>query len=137
VIALVLLGVLACASRKEPAPVTIKGRVEYADKKPVAGMVLIFNPEDDTSRGRVPSFVLDKEGRFQDRILPGRYRATLAAIPAGVAGGGAAGPAAAPGGKPAASDPRDSLRPYRNPQQTPWKVVIPEQGAEELVLTVE
>jgi hypothetical protein len=128
------LGLPACGTKPEPAPVAVKGHVQYASKKPVTNMILIFHPLDDTRTNKIPSFVLDKEGRFQDNILPGRYKATLANIPAG-SGSGPAGGSDVRAGKKGSAGP-NPLKRYQDRDQSPWEVVIPGTGTEDLVLTV-
>jgi hypothetical protein len=132
---LVLLSLPACGPKQTAAPVSVKGKVQYASGKSVAKLVLIFHPLDDTRQGKIPSFVLDAEGRFADQVLPGRYKATLAPLPRG--SGPAGGAEAAPVQVPAASLRPNPLGRYQDRQQSPWEIEIPSTGKEDLLLTVE
>jgi hypothetical protein len=135
--AVVSLAVASCAGKKDAAPVGVQGQVQYTSKKPVANMVLTFHPLEDTSRSRLPTFLLDKDGRFEDRIPPGRYKATLAPIPVGSGHGPAAGPDAGADKGPSAAGRLDRLKRYRDRDQSPWEIVIPEGGRGDLLLTVD
>lgn len=95
-------------------------------------MVLIFHPLDDTKRSKMPAFALDAQGQFQDRMLPGRYKATLAPLPTSSGGADAAslqGPAAPAGANPLAR--------YTDREQSPWEIVVPQSGKDDLLLIVE
>lgn len=127
---------LCGCGRKAPAPVAVKGRVQYANKEPVADMILTFHPLEDGNKSKLPAFLLNKEGWFQDSILPGRYKATLSPIPQG-SGSGPAGAAAAGGKGPGASAAAGQLTRYQDRNLSPWEVVIPESGTDDLLLTVK
>jgi len=126
-----------CGKKKEPSPVAVTGQVRYASKKPVAEMVLTFHPLDDTNQSKLPAFLLDKEGRFKDTILPGRYKVTLLPIPTS-SGNGPAGGANADVKGPGAVAGTNPLTRYRDRDRSPWgEIIIPETGKEDLLLTVE
>jgi hypothetical protein len=130
------LALTGCGGEKEPVPVMVKGKVRYAGGKPVVNMVLIFHPLDDTRKRTTPSFVLDHDGRFQDVILPGRYKATLTPLPTMNREGPAEGMEAHPLNQRRTWLPLVMAR-YQDRLQSPWEIVIPETGTEDLVQTVK
>lgn len=130
-----LLSLTGCGGEKEPAPVPVKGKVQYAGGRPVVNMVLIFHPLDDTRKCKTLSFVLDREGRFQDVILPGRYKATLAPLSTMSHGGPAEGAQAQSLHHGGVWFPRVMAR-YRDREHSPWEILIPETGKEDLLQTV-
>jgi hypothetical protein len=133
ILSLCLIG----CGKKGPAPVAVKGQVQYADKKPVTNMVLTFHPLDDTNKNNSPLCLVEKEGQFQVNMLPGRYKVTLANIPLGSGNGPAGGPDVGPGKGPAGVAGGNALKRYQDREQSPWEIVVPETGKEDLVLTVK
>jgi hypothetical protein len=126
----------------------VKGKVLFADGKPVKGMVLSFHPDDDaTKAGRMPSVPLPDDGSFSVECLPGRYKVTLRAIPKGAGTAATEGPGGtpAPAAPPNATDPaKMSLDPkvqrlarHADHTSTPLVVEVPTGGASDLVLTVK
>ena len=130
---LAFLFLLAGCKDKPPEPVSIKGKVQYEDGKPVSEMVLTFHPMDETNKNTRPVQVTDKKGNFSIPCVKGRYKVTLAALPKGPAGGGAGGPSG--GFTPGADSGPKNI--YRDPQKTPWLIDVPEKGKVDIVLTVK
>lgn len=139
------LVLLTGCSKKAPAPVSLKGKVVFADGKPVANMILSLHPDDEaTKHERLQSVVLPAEGTFEFTCLPGRYKATLGPIPKG-AGDATAGPGTAPPPPPPGStapttstDPKIGLLARcADVSKTPLVVEVPASGAADLVLTVK
>jgi hypothetical protein len=123
----------------------VKGKVVFADGKPVKAMVLTFHPDDEaTKSGRLPSVALPDSGEFSFECLPGQYKATVNAIPKG-AGTAAEGPGTAPappappGSKgPPPKDPKSILlAAHATPGSSPLVVQVPAGGVSDLVLTVK
>ncbi len=122
-----LLGWLAGpgCSRKAaiPPPVDVTGEVVYSDGKPVSDMIIAFYADDEISaKGRVPSGVLDKSGKFSiSGVTPGRYKVTLAPIPVGAGHAANANQLNSPGkGDKKIAVPSE----YLNSTSTPWKVMV-------------
>ncbi len=129
----VALAAFGCAKKPPPAPVPVRGRVEFAGGRPAARLVLNFHPRGEDNKGAaVTSAVVDEKGRFEGNCVPGRYKVTLAAVaaaPGDPAGrGGGAGPAPGAPRRPHAHSQ------YERPEQTPWDVTVPEGGQSDLVL---
>jgi hypothetical protein len=138
---LCLVPVAGCSKPPPPAPVPVKGKVVFADGKPVKGVVLSFHPDDEaTKSGRLPSAPLD-DGSFSFECLPGRYKVTLTLIPKGPGGTGADGPGSVPPPPPQSGPPKDPkaplLAPYASPTSTPLTIEVPPGGSSDLVLTVK
>jgi hypothetical protein len=131
--AMVLVGILAGCKDKSPEAASIKGKVQYADGKPVMEMVLTFHPLDETNKNTRPVLFTDKQGNFSGSGVKGRYKVTLAALPKGSVGGGAGGPSG--GFTPGPETGPKTV--YQDPQKTPWLVDVPETGKEDIVLTVK
>lgn len=131
-----LMTMTGCDGEKELTPVTVKGKVAYANGRPVPNMVLILHSLDDTTKSPLFSLVLDKEGRFQDSVLPGRYKATLAPLPWLNKGNSAQEKGLLSfqeRKKTASSLPAR----YQNREQSPWEILIPETGKEDLLQIVQ
>ncbi len=125
-------GLLAAGCKdKPPEAVSVKGKVQYQGGKPVVEMVLTFHPLDESNKNTRPVQITDKQGNFSIPCVKGRYKITMTAPPKGHAGGYAGGPS----GGPVPGPENQSI--YRDPEQTPWLVVVPENGKEDIVLTVK
>ena len=132
-----LLACLAFGCAKKPTPVDVTGKVEFAVPKPKSPLLLSLHPLEDANKTSNPSSVIDdKDGGFKlEKCLPGRYKATIAAVPLQMGGGPSAAPGdvgAAPGGAGVAGVPRA----YFDAQASPWEVIVPEGGKDGLVLTL-
>jgi hypothetical protein len=136
----VLLGLLVlaggCGKKPAPAPVPFVGQVLTTEKKPVGGLVLTLHPGEERNRSNQPSVFL-KEGRFEGTCLPGRYKVTLAPLPAQGGAGPAGGEDATAGKAPGTSTMPNVPAKYRDAQHSPWEVTIPDEGKKDLVLTLE
>ncbi len=119
-----------CSSKKPEEslpPVEVSGRVVG---KTIQGVqvVLTFHPKDERNKHiKLPTIVTEKTGQFKVQCPPGGFKITWAPIAKRL--GSAEGPS--PG-----DTPKDEQRPdrYRNPESTPWDVVIPPEGKKDLVL---
>jgi hypothetical protein len=123
-----------CGGREPEVPVPIKGKLVNAAGRPLANMVLTFHPQDELNKGNMRTPATDKDGRFSDTCIRGRYKVTLAPIPKKHGAAPDAGGIAAPptGGGPVLSIPAA----YRSPDSTPLAVEVPEGGKEDITLTV-
>jgi hypothetical protein len=137
-----LVSVAGCGKAPPPVPVPAKGKVVFADGKPVKGMVLSFHPDDEaTKSGRMPSLLLPDDGAFVVECLPGRYKVTLGAVPK-AAGAATDGPGTTPAPIPSPSglslDPKSLMfARHADVSKTPLSVEVPAGGASDLVLTVK
>ena len=127
---IVLLG---CGS-KPPAPrnaVAVSGQMLDASGKPLAMKVVSFNPQERDQKNN--STGTDTQGKFTLKLVPGKYHVTVAeaarAATADGTAGGVTGPdkAGKMGGIP---------NQYRNPNETPWQITIPDEGQADLVLQI-
>lgn len=127
-----------------PTPIPVKGKVVFTDGKPVKGMVLTFHPDDEATKlARLQSAPLPDDGSFSFECLPGRYKATLGAIPksAGAAadGPGTAPPPIAPAAPVGTSTDTKAavLARHADALRTPLTAEVPAGGTSDLVLTVK
>lgn len=124
----------AGCAKKPPVEVEIGGTAVDASGKALAGLVLRFHPDDEVNkRGRSLACLVQPDGSFTGKCLPGRYKVTLTKPTAGAGGGdpGAGVTAAPEKGKPEVPSR------YSTPATTPWNPTIPEAGTKELKLKVE
>jgi|SRR6516162_66736 len=119
---------------KPPEPVPVKGIVRYEDDKPVAEMILTFHPQDESNKNTRPEQVTNKEGKFSLMCVKGRYKITMVAPSKGQTGGYAGGPG---GGILPGFEFPDRIIIYKDAQKTPWLLDVPENGKEDVVLTVK
>jgi hypothetical protein len=83
----ILIGLLTvipgCGTKPTPAVpmVNVAGRVLDASGKPIANMMLTFNPEDASNQGKRPMALVDANGKFQTQCIPGKYSVTLNVLP--------------------------------------------------------
>lgn len=117
---------------KPPAPrgeVSVSGQVVDRGGKPLALKVVGFHPREKDQRDGAAG--TDDKGRFTLKLVPGLYHVTLAEPGRGPTGGADAGGVTAPdkGGKATGIPPA-----YRNANETPWKVTIPDGGQSDLKL---
>jgi hypothetical protein len=149
IVALGLLGCLVpflggCGKVPPPSAVAVRGKVVFADGKPVKGMVLSLHPADEATKlARMPTTLLPEDGRFAVECLPGRYKATLVAVPKSAGAAATEGPGGVPGpGVPKAGgtlmiDPKTALmNRHADAAQTPLVVDVPSGGASDVVLIV-
>jgi hypothetical protein len=127
---------IGCGKAPLPAPVAVKGRVELAGNKPPPRLVVIFHPREEHIRN-VPSAAVDgKGGEFSTFCEPGRYHVTVAPVPIGSAVG-TTGSDPTPGRAPTGGKLEGIPSRYRDPENTPWEVLVPPAGMDNLVLTVK
>lgn len=133
VFALVCLG---CSKQEPPKPVSISGKAQYANGKPITGMVLTFHPRDDSNKSNLPIAILEgQDGRFALSCLPGKYKITMVPIPtSAVSMGGVELPPAGPIGK-GKDKQQMMLDNYRSPESSPWEITVLPDGNSEVVLT--
>src|SRR5262249_60604628 len=102
--------------------------------RPAPPTTLIFYPQDQATRRKVPTVVPDPgDGTFRVSCVPGKYKVTL------VPGGSATpakpgGPEGAPAG-PAPRSPWGLPESYQSASSTPWLVEIPVTRKADLVRT--
>ncbi len=127
--AIILMG---CS--KPPATrnaVTVSGQMLDAGGKPLALKVVSFNPQERDQKNN--SSGTDAQGKFTLKLVPGKYHVTVAEAARAAAADGTAGGVTAPdkagkmGGIPIQ---------YRNPNETPWHITIPDEGQVDLVLQI-
>ena len=127
--AIILIG---CSS--QPAsrnPVTVSGQMLDAGGKPLAMKVVSFNPQERDQKNS--SSGTDAQGKFTLKLVPGKYHVTVAEAARAATADGTAGGVTAPdkagkmGGIPIQ---------YRNPNETPWHITIPDEGQGDLVLQI-
>jgi hypothetical protein len=144
---LLLLGLVlavGCKKPDPPKPVSVRGKVVFADSKPVKGMVLTFHPADEATKlGRIPTVALGEGGTFTLECLPGHYKATIGAIPKSAGSAATEGPGGVP--PPPASQPNammmdqkmQMMARHADASSTPLVVDVPGNGTDDLVLTVK
>lgn len=126
--AVVVLFTAGCGSKSIPStvdPVSVSGSVFDATGKPVANMMLAFRPEDAANQGQRPMVLVNADGKFRTKCLPGKYTVSLTALPRG------AGHAA---------DPAGGLPPEKGSKETAgasWEVNVLSNGRDDLKLTVK
>jgi hypothetical protein len=144
IVLFVFILAVGCKKPDPPVPVSVKGKVVFADGKPVKGMVLTFHPSDEaTKHSRMPVVALGEGGTFALECLPGHYKATLGAIPKSAGSAATEGPGGVP--PPPASQPKammldqkmQMMARHADPSSTPLAVDVPGSGADDLVLTVK
>ncbi len=136
----VFLLAAGCGKPTPPDPVEARGHVQYANRKPGTGLVLIFHPQDEANCRHTPTVETDAEdGTFSLSCLPGRYKVTVAEPPQGPPPEG--GPSVAP---PSKTPVRAGKVPawvtsagYKNPRETPWDIEVPASGTNDLVLVLK
>ena len=130
----VAIGLAGCG--KPPAarqPVTVSGQVLDLGGKPLALKVVSFNPQEADQKNGASG--TDAQGQFTLQLVPGKYHVTLAEAARAGSGGvvGTEGGVAAPekGGRVAGIP-----NPYRNANETPWQITIPDGGKSDLKLQI-
>ena len=125
-----------CGKSKPPSlpPVAVTGKVVLASGKPVANMVISFHPQDGPNAVSRPSAALDKNGAYAMNVVPGRYKVTLAPIPAHAGSAGAADLAVPKKGD--VKEAQDILSGYKDALSSRLEVTVPETGGELSPLTV-
>jgi len=127
-VAVTVLFAFGCGTKSAPAtpdPVSVSGTVCDATGKPVANMMLAFRPEDAGNQGQRPMALVNADGKFRTRCLPGKYTVSLTALPRGA--GHAADPAAA-------SPPEKGSKETTGAS---WEVNVLSNGRDDLKLTVK
>jgi hypothetical protein len=144
-VALLLFGLIlavGCKKPDPPGPVSVKGKVVFADGKPVKAMVLTFHPADEATKlGRLPAAALGEGGTFSLECLPGHYKATLGAIPKSSGSAATEGPGGVPTPPASAGVGMDMktvmMSRHADPSLTPLVVDVPGNGTNDLILTVK
>lgn len=134
-LASLVFGVTLVGCGKPPSPraeVTVSGVVLDAAGKPVAWKVVSFTPREPDQRDNAAG--TDDKGHFTLKLVPGLYHVTLAEPGRGATGGADVGGvvAADKGGKSTAIHSK-----YRSPNDTPWRVTIPDGGQTDLKFQIE
>jgi len=111
--------------------VPVSGKVEDDRGKPVVEKILIFHPQDESNKHTKPEALTDKQGRFFVTCAKGRYKITLATPPKGP------GPGGPSGGFTPGAELGQKNNPYRDPQQTPLLIDVPENGKDNITLTIK
>jgi hypothetical protein len=124
---------LAGCHKKPLDPVVVKGRAVFEGGKPLAEVVLSFYPRDSTNSQQLPAAVTDKDGNFSITCLPGKYTATFNPIPKRHGSTGAAPSDHAVPAKGKGPDAK-AIGKYQQPESSPWKIVVPAEGMEGLIL---
>src|SRR5262245_34578976 len=110
----VLLLALGC-SKKPPFEVEIAGRAENRSGKALAGFALRFHPDDEINKhGRTLICLVQADGKFAGKGLPGKYKVTLVKPAVGSGADPGAGVTAAP-----VKENKDIPPAYADPGQTP------------------
>jgi hypothetical protein len=138
VFGLAAIMLIGCNNTPPPKPVKITGKVQYANGKPVTGMVLTFNPREEINKNDRPIFVLQgTDGRFEIECLPGKYKVTMVPIPSnpGSMGNIQLPPTKEPE-KGKTSPQQMLLNNFRSPDTSPWEINILPEGTLEQVLIV-
>jgi hypothetical protein len=137
IIALPMSLVAGCANSKPkpPPPVPISGKVVFADGRPVAKMVISLHPQDEQNASTRPSGALDNNGNYKMDAIPGRYKVTLAPIPATAGSAAAADDLPVPKKGDLKKLP-DPMSRYRNATESPLELTVPASGGEMPKLTV-
>lgn len=115
---------LAIAGCGQPGPklVPVRGRVSYADGRPVTAASVCFTPEaNDGNDGRLATSLLMEDGTFDLRTYPhgdgamvGTYKVTISL---------------------GRGTPKN-LAQYTRLKDTPFKIDVPAEGLADLVLTL-
>jgi hypothetical protein len=129
-----LLVASGCGGKPPPPPlVTVNGKLVHK-QEPVPLVLLTFVPTDPRSGVR-PQAASQPDGTFTLQCPPGSYKVTLAPVPqAGAAPPGDAAPLADPA-KPGRL--RAIPAAYRDPDNTPLRVEVPDGGKDGVVLEVQ
>lgn len=125
--------ILMGCSSQPPAPrdlVTVSGQMLDASGKPLAMKVISFNPQERDQKNN--SSGTDAQGKFTLKLVPGKYHVTLAEAPRAAADGTAGGVTAPDQAGKTGGIPSK----YRNPNETPWQITIPDAGQADLVLQI-
>jgi hypothetical protein len=122
-----------CAKKPPPVePVDFNGTVRRFDKRPLPVFVLRFFPEDAANKSYRPTMTVT-EGKFSDKILPGKYQICMV-IPNQDGGTGAGAVQAAPTGD---NFPDPVLAPYLDANQPIWTIIVPPEGLDDVVLEIK
>jgi hypothetical protein len=112
--------------QKAPQQVPVKGKVIFADRKSLDGATIRFWPQD-AKISQSPSASCSGDGTFSLDCPPGSYKVTVTPRPP-------VGKAAAPPPQAAAAGIPSK---YRDSIQTPLRVTVTEEDAEEKVLKLQ
>ena len=129
--ALALVVFVGCgAPHAKLSPVDITGRLTV-EGKPFGNVMLTLHPQDSDVQGQRPTALVNADGVFATRCLPGKYRVTLSPLPHSP---GDAGPGAGttPGAAAAAGIPSA----YSSAASTPWTIVVGDSENKEFKHTV-
>lgn len=143
---LLLLPAVGCGPSQPAtkAPVDIAGRVATAQGKAVGNVMLTLHPQDADARGEQPMVLVNGDGTFATRAIPGTYKVTLTPLPNAPHGGGpgaGTGPPAPAGGSGPPGMPGGNQTvggipaAYTNSSSTPWTITVKESGNDEFKLS--
>lgn len=114
-----------------PPPVDISGKVVDAAGKPVGDKMLSLAPADPANQGERPLCQVQADGTFRVTCIPGKYKATLVAMPKmpghGPGEGGTIMPDQTPVGRGAKGG---------TPTQPSWDIEVKASGNDEFKLVV-
>jgi hypothetical protein len=131
-VGLLIVWTVAGCGKSPPAAVAVKGRVSRADGKPVTNMLVTFTPRDEQNRATRPTALLDSNGRYEVKCVPGKYKVNLAPIPVQAGGGSPAGSGDGSVGKvPTRGDLKPIPPKYRDAETSPWEVIVTPGQTEE------
>jgi hypothetical protein len=126
--------VLAVGCSKKPlTEVDIEGKALDRSGKPVQGYVVRFHPDEESIKhARTVTCVVQTDGKFVGRCLPGKYKVTLAKIGSAGTADPSAGGVVAPekGGITVGQN-------YLSPTATPWVESIPADGKKDIELKIK
>jgi hypothetical protein len=72
--------VLGCTGQAPNDPVPVKGKVLYSDGEAAEGVLVRFQPLEDTNKSNFPEAQTKAGGEFSLSCLKGRYKVTVAPI---------------------------------------------------------
>jgi hypothetical protein len=113
-----------CKGEAPNDPVPVKGKVLFTEGEGAAGVLVRFQPLDDSNKSNFPEAQTNQGGGFSLSCLKGRYQVTVVPI---VGGHGATNT----GPMDAGAISKDN--PFRGQS---WEVTVPEEGKSDLVIKV-
>lgn len=139
------VAVVVAGCGEPPAPprgeVAVAGKMLDAAGRPLAAKVVSFNPQERDQK--INSASTDQKGHFALKLVPGKYHVTVAdparaghAMADPAAGGVTAPEKGKDMGKATAIQPGGIPNDYRNANETPWKIVVPDAGQSDIKLQI-
>jgi len=125
---LVLLVLVGCGGQKKTGKVDVAGAVVNSGAQELPLLVLTLNPLEDSNKHDYPSLLVELDGRFQGKCLPGRYQVMVAPLPCrGKGDHGIDGPLLSP----------SYLKPFSATAFSPLEISIPPQGKMDIAVTLQ